>query len=173
MQDIIQTIAEYFNNPYWIILSAIITIITILLFIISLLKSNIFIVLYRFARGLYSRDIAIFADNNNFNSLKELLTDSKIFKENNIHQIDKKSIDKAGNYTIFLVHYLSFEDKIDNILSIKKDSAALIIYAPQEEGKIKHDILQKINEKRNSIIVNFGGRLLNDILISMITTSYN
>ena len=61
---------------------------------------------------------------------------------------------------------------IDNILKIKDDSDALIIYAPQEEGLIDRSILEKINLERNSIVVNFRGRLLNDILTCMITTSY-
>ena len=88
------------------------------------------------------------------------------------HPIDKGSIKKAESISLLLVHYNSFRDKINEIISIKHDSDALIIYAPQEEGFIEKDILKNINSQRNAIIVNFRGRLLNDVLVSMITTGY-
>jgi len=56
---------------------------------------------------------------------------------------------------------------------MKKDSTPLIVYAPQNEGRIEpQEVIDEINQHRNSVIVNFRGRLLNDILTSMITTSY-
>ena len=61
---------------------------------------------------------------------------------------------------------------LDSILSEKKDGTALLIYAPQEEGFISKEDIAKINQHRNVIVVNFRGRLLNDIMISLITTSY-
>jgi len=45
-------------------------------------------------------------------------------------------------------------------------------HAPKIEGDIDKDMLYKINQERSSTVVNFRGRLLSDILISMITTSY-
>ena len=126
---------------------------------------------YKLGLGLSRRKIAIFADTE-FDNLKNLLIDSGIFNEKNIIKIDKGSIKKAENISLLLVHYNSFKDKIDDIINIKHDSDAIIIYAPQEDGFIEKDILQKINSQRNAIIVNFRGRLLNDILISMITTGY-
>ena len=73
---------------------------------------------------------------------------------------------------MFLVHWKSFASDIDAILSIKQDATALIVYAPQAEGFIDSAPLAKINQARNSIVVNFRGRLLNDILVSLITTGY-
>jgi hypothetical protein len=71
-----------------------------------------------------------------------------------------------------LGHWKPFENEIKNILNLKRDNAALIVYAPQSEGFIDKESLEKINLERNAIIVNFRGRLLNDILTSMITTTY-
>ena len=87
-------------------------------------------------------------------------------------KIDKNYLKKAEDMTLFLVHWKSFESEIENILELKKDYAALVIYAPQSEGFIDKAALEKINQQRNAIIVNFRGRLLNDILTSMITTGY-
>ena len=115
--------------------------------------------------------IAVFASTE-YESLKAMLVDSKIFKANNIIQICKDSLKKAERETLFLVHWKEYQGVINDIISIKKDTTALIVYAPQHEGRIEDpEILTKINSQRNSIIVNFRGRLLNDIIVSLITTS--
>ena len=102
-----------------------------------------------------------------------MLIDSKIFKGKNILQVNKNDLKKAEKETLFLVHWKDYQDEIDDILAIKKDSTALIVYAPQNEGRIEPaDKMEKINYHRNTIVVNFRGRLLSDILISLITTSY-
>ena len=101
-----------------------------------------------------------------------MLVDSHLFKPKNIVQIDRQSLKKAESVTLLLIHWKPFKAHIDEILRIKKDSAAMIIYAPQKDGFIDNGSLDKINAERNAIIVNFRGRLLNDILTSMITTSY-
>lgn len=126
---------------------------------------------YRLGIGLSKRKIAIFADAE-FDNLKNMLVDSNIFKEKNIIKINKNTIKKAKSTTLLLIHWQYAESEIYNILNIKDDSDALIIYAPHEEGPINKDILRKINLERNSLIVNFRGRLLNDIFTCMITTSY-
>lgn len=132
---------------------------------------GIFPIWYRLGRALSNRRIAVFAEED-FEALKSLLADSKIFRQKNIVRIDKQSLKKAETFSLFLVHWKPFQSEIGNILALKKNSAALIIYAPQNEGFIDGETLQKINSERNATIVNFRGRLLNDILTSMITTSY-
>ena len=128
-------------------------------------------ILYRLGLGISKRKLAIFASGE-FGSLKDMLKDSGIFKEKNLIQINKNDLDKAKEYTVFLVHWNEYKDKLDDILLLKSDNTALIIYAPQNEGIIDQQSLEKINSKRNSIIVNMRGRLLNDIFISMMTTGY-
>lgn len=166
-------IIDFFDHPFFIVLGGISTLLTIaaFLFTIYLFARGIFPVWLRLGIGLSKRKIAIFAENE-FDNLKSVLLDSKIFQKSNIIKIDKGSIKKAEELTLLLVHWKSFESQIEDILRIKKDSAALIIYAPQNEGYIDKAVLEKINQERNSIIVNFRGRLLNDILICMITTGY-
>lgn len=134
--------------------------------------SNTLTTLYRLGRGLAKRDIAVFAENGHYESLRDALVDSKIFKQQRIHQIHKNSIDKAKKYSVFLVHYSAYQNDLDKILSLKDDSTALIVYAPPSEGRISDSDMNKINDKRNAIVVNFRGRLINDILVSLITTSF-
>lgn len=46
------------------------------------------------------------------------------------------------------------------------------MYAPHEHGQIPREVIVAIEQKRDVIVNNFRGRLLNDIVVSMITTSY-
>ena len=141
-----------------------------LVFTVFLVAKGVFTVWWKLWIGLAKRKIAIFAEKE-YNSLNSMLIDSKIFSKT--IQINKNDLKKAEKETIFLVYRKEFQDKIDEILSIKKDSTPLIVYAPIEDGRIDEENMKKINSHRNSIVVNFRGRLLNDIFTSLITTSYD
>lgn len=169
-----QEIVKFFDHPFFIVVGGLTTLFSIatVVYVVYLVIKGVFPVWYRLGIGLSTRKIAIFAEDE-YDNLKNLLVDSKIFQNKNIVKIDKKSIKRAEPLTLLLVHWKPFEAEIENILKIKKDNAALIIYAPQDEGFVDNETLKKINLERNSMIVNFRGRLLNDILNSMITTSYD
>lgn len=169
MQEIIQ----FFNHPFFMVFGGAATLATIIgmLYTGYLIMKGILPVWYRLGIGLSKREIAIFAEEE-FDNLKNLLVDSKIINPKNIVKIDRQSIKKAGSISMLLVHWKCFAAEIDQILNIKDDTDALVIYAPQHEGFIDKPVLEKINKERNCIIVNFRGRLLNDILVSMITTSF-
>lgn len=170
----VNNVVSFFNHPFFIIIGGIATLLMIISFCytVFLLIKGVLPVWYRLGIGLSKRKIAIFASTE-FESLKMLLVDSKIFEERNILQVNKNDLKKAENETLFLVHWKDYQDKIDDILAIKKDSTALIIYAPQNEGRIEPiGKMEKINSHRNTIVVNFRGRLLNDIMVSLITTGY-
>lgn len=130
-------------------------------------------VLWRLGKGLHKRKIAVFATTDEFVSLRNLLLDSKLFLGKNIKQIPKKEdFDSANEYSVFLVYYPDFKKGFSKILKAKKDSTAMIVYAPKNKGLIPDKTMEKIGSKRNSMVTNFRGRLMNDIVISMITTSY-
>lgn len=169
-----QSIIDFFNHPIFIVLGGILILLMLLQMAITiyLFAKGIIPVWIRLGMGLSQRKIAVFAEGDEFGNLKSMLVDSGLFMESNVVKIHKNSIKKAENMTLFLVHWKSFESEIEDILEIKKDPVALVVYAPQSEGKIDTVKLNKINNQSNTIIANFRGRLLNDILISMITTSY-
>ncbi len=158
------TIINFFNHPFFIIVGGLATIIMFIgfLYTVYLILWGVLPVWYRLGLGLAKGKIAVFASTE-FNSIYNMLVDSGIFKKVNIIQISKNDLKKSSNMNIFLVHWKDYADKIDEILNIKKDSNALIIYAPQSEGRIDQAILDKINEHRNAIVVNLRGRLMNDI----------
>lgn len=169
----IQPINDFFNHPFFICVGGVMTTIAVISFIFSIVivAKGLIPVWYRLGMGLAKRKIAILADAQS-QDLKDLLIDSRLFKEKNIIQVNNESIKKAESATMILVHWEPLKSKLDEILSIKKDSDALIIYAPQKEGFISKEDMIKLSSQRNTIIVNFRGRLLNDIYTSMITTSY-
>jgi hypothetical protein len=126
---------------------------------------------WRLGKGLTKRQIAIFAKGDHFLQLKELLINSKLFKEKNIIQIHEDNIKKAKDITIKLVYWEDYELELNNILNLKKESDALIVYALPKTVKCPQ--MEQINKEPNCILVNLRGRLINDILVSMITTGYN
>lgn len=166
-------IITFFSHPAFIVISGFLSILFIFTAFYTIISffTGIWPIWVRLGMGLANRKIAIFAENK-FNELKDLLVDSGIFKEKNIIQIHHADIDKAAGITLMLVYWKSFGKNIDDIISIKDDSDALIVYAPNEDGRLSPEDMNKISSKRNTVLVNFRGRLLNDITSSMITTAY-
>ena len=106
-------------------------------------------------------------------SLESLLLDSRLFRNRNLISIrDNGDIEKGRSATLFVVYWPDWIQDIVEILQQKKDGTALIVYAPQDKGIIPKETLTALNKKRNVMICNFRGRLMNDIVVSMITTSY-
>ena len=167
-----ETIINFFNNPYFVIIGWISTIIVISSFgyWLYLWWKWILPILYRLGLWLSNRKIAIFAKGDNYTSLQNLIDDSKIFSS--VIKVNDNDMKKVENETVFLVYWKDFWNNIDYILNLKKDTTALVVYAPYEDGRIDDESMKKINSHRNSIVVNFRWRLLNDILVSLITTSY-
>ena len=130
-------------------------------------------VLLRLGNGLAKRKIAVFAKGDNTISLRNLLLDSGLFSNRNIKEITTKGdIDAADNTTLFLVYWPDWKDYLGDILRRKNDETALVIYAPRDLGGIPENEMKTLNEKRNVMVTNFRGRLLNDLVVSMITTTY-
>ena len=129
-------------------------------------------VLLRLGTGLARRKIAIFAKGDMAISLRSLLLDSRLLKERNLIAIgDEGDIDKGRAATLFVVYWPDWSESIDEILRQKTDDAAMIVYAPQDKGFIPKEVMATLNGKRNVMVCNLRGRLLNDVVGSMITTS--
>lgn len=149
-------IIAFLSSPFFLWLKAISVVINIITLIsfIYLYFTGIIPVLYRFGSNVVFNKIAIFADFEYYDIIESVILESKIFQKSNIIRIHKDSMKKAEKAKIFVVHWKSYEDEIDKILSIKRYSDKLIIFAPQDEGKIDEDSMQKINSVRNSWVVN-------------------
>lgn len=153
--------------------------ITSLIFLLTLIlgvyawAKGILPALIRLGNGLSKRKIAIFARGDHLESLKYLLTDSKLFSEKNIINISSDGdFGRAEQATLFLVFWHDWQDKITEILQAKKDNTAVVVYAPSDQGPIPPNKWTELNSKRNITIANMRGRLLNDVITSLISTTY-
>ena len=148
--------------------------IVIISYSIFLWARGVFPVLYRLGNGLAKRKIAIFAKGDNVESIKSLLSDSKLFKQNNIIKIvSRDDLGKVEEASAYLVYWPDWANEINEILNKKPDKCPMIVYAPYNKGRISGEQMQHLDSKRNTVVTNFRGRLLNDIVTAMITTSYN
>jgi hypothetical protein len=162
------------NTPIGII-GSVETLLLLILVIrgIVLWSTGISPVLYRLGNGLARRKIAIFAKGDNRASLKSLLLDSKLFKESNICEIGGvQDVGKAEEASVYLVFWPDWADEINKILTEKPDKCALVVYAPYDRAKIPEAQMKLLDGKRHTAVTNFRGRLLNDMVTSMITTPY-
>ena len=167
-------IVAFFNAPLFIIIGGISTLVIVASFFytIYLIVQGVIPILFKLGTGLVRGKIAIFAASDTYDSLKSMLVDSEIFKDKNIIKINYDDLKKAETANVFLVHWKDYHQQIEQILALKKDQTALIVYAPQNEGPISPDILNKVTLQRNTVLANFRGRLLNDILTSLMVISY-
>lgn len=179
MTSFIDSIYQFFNHPFFIIFGGISATVILLVAILNFISWVLGItpLLWRLGYGRWLRKIAIVAKNEIFNQLKKDLVDSGIFREKNISQISSQSLAEVKDCDLLLVHYQSFsEQEIKTILANKISKAGMVFYypefSPQTGKKIPDEMLKQITNKENTTVVNFRGRLLNDIITTLITTSY-
>lgn len=130
--------------------------------------------LWRLGNGLRRRKIAIFAKGDDLTSLSSLFADTKLFSKNSVLQVSTLGdVGRAEDAATFLVHWPDWEHgDLVRILALKKDRTALVVFAPQGRGRVPEDTINLLEQHRNVVLVNFRGRLLNDVIISLITTGY-
>ncbi|MEM7179309.1 MAG: hypothetical protein AAF518_00235 [Spirochaetota bacterium] len=168
-----QPLVDFFSHPIVVIVNGFLGIPTILIVLSGIYYTlkGILPVWRRLGLALTKREIAIFADER-FNELKDILVDSGLFQEKNIIKIDKASLKKAETISVYLVDYACFKKEIDDVMALKRDSDAMIIYSPPEEPRIVKEMMNKLNSERNTTTANFRGRLLNDVIAAMISTGF-
>lgn len=146
---------------------------TLIIYGVYLWFRGILPAIIRLGNGLATRRIAVFAKNDNLESLVNLLKDSGLFREKNIRPIAKtEDVGRAERTSVYLVFWPDWSDTINEILRIKPDSCPFVVYAPIDRGRIPEATMKDLDGKRNTAVTNFRGRLLNDIVTAMITTSY-
>jgi 5S rRNA maturation endonuclease (ribonuclease M5) len=174
MENFFNQITNFYNHPLFIIVGGVTVTLAFLAFIYRLAcwAFGITPIVFRLGIALWQRKVAIFGNVEIFQSLRDSLVDSNIFKKKNIIHISSDNIDKAKDQTIFLVDWDTFGDKIEQVFSCRKNhQTAIVIYA--KPASIPLDKMNDIANRANTVVVNFRGRHLNDILTSLITTSYD
>ena len=155
----------------------ILALIVVLLAVCALAK-----VLLRLGMGLQFRKISIIATSANWDTLKNIIEGSGIFPEKNIAYIAPESIEKDGKNalkgkSLIVFDYPGSTEEMDRllrtVLTSKETAAGLIVFAPPQSipYKPENDLMGDIGKTANAVVTNFRGRLLNDILNLMMTTS--
>jgi hypothetical protein len=169
----LQPLIDFFNHPIFIIVGGL----TVVSATLGIIYRIVCIVLgvsplvFRIGKAVWRRKIAVIGNSESFSTLNECIADSGVFKKNNVIHITTENIDKVKEYSVLLVDWESSGTQIDQIFMARKNhNTAVIIYA--KAGSIPHEKMAEIANKANTVVVNFKGRLLNDILNSLITTSF-
>lgn len=172
--NVFQSLIDFFNHPVFIIVGGL----TVVLSAIGIIYRVVCIILgvtplvFRIGKAIWRRKVAVIGSSEAYSSLKDCITDTNIFKTHNVIHIPIDNIDKAKEHTILLVDWETSGNQIDQIFIARKNfNTAVIIFA--KAGSIPHDKMAEIANKSNTVVVNFKGRLLNDILNSLITTSFD
>ena len=164
---------NFINHPVFSIIWFLFTIISVFWILRAVISwiFNLTPIVYRLGMALWKRNVAIFWSSEAFINLRDLLTDSSIFKKSKIEQINKYNIEKASEFSIYLVDWESYQQYIDEVFSIRKNHQVwIVIYA--KPWSIPPDKMEKIVNHTNTSVVNARWRLLNDIFTLLITTKY-
>jgi hypothetical protein len=132
--------------------------------------------LYRLGLGRWRRKITVLSNSDTFASLRDDLVSSGVFRAKNIDHVTNNSLAKVSECNLLLVDYGSFTDKqMKTIIKNKRSSAGMIVYFPDfsPTNRVPDDVMKLINDEPHSVLVNFRGRLINDILITLLSTSYD
>lgn len=174
-----EAVYQIFNNPFFVIVGGLFTLVSILAILTTIVFWILGIspLLWRLGFGRWTRKIAIVAGSEIYSSLEKDLIESGIFRKGNISQVDNRSLSDVKEHSLLLVHYQSFSEKeIETILNYKTSISGMIFYFPSFSSKkgefIPNEMRDKISNTPNTTIVNFRGRLLNDLITTLITTSY-
>ena len=174
-------LAELWNGVVWISNSWIMSVvgsITTIFLIFTILISFIcwwfwFVpICLRLWKALWGREIAIFSSSEFFNQIKPTLIDSKIFKEKNIIHVSNSNNEAGKRKSFFLVEWDSYKDNIEDLYNLRRDDLIPIIIFARPQA-IPHEVMNEIANRNCTVVVNFKWRLLNDILVSLITTAYD
>lgn len=134
---------------------------------------GLFPALLRLGHGLWRRKIAIVATGDTLDNLGLLIEESKLFNTKNIIRVaGVDQYEAIARASVILVYWADAAASIDAVLSKKHEDTALIIYAPYKDGPIPPEVMEKLELRKHVVVNNFRGRLMNDIVTSMITTGY-
>lgn len=129
--------------------------------------------LVRFGLALHAKKIMVVADAADYSDIKEDLCDSGLIKKENIQLISDKHLAKAKETLLLVVVYGYLDESaFESVVKGKDARCGLIVYCPPEKGRIREDEMQLLSKTNFTALCNFRGRLVNDVLLMMLSTSF-
>lgn len=128
---------------------------------------------WRFGLALYGKKIMIISDGDDYHDLEEDLSSSGLIKKKNVLHISNKQLSKAKNALLLIVvyDYLNNSD-FQNVIRNKSTRCGLIVHCPPEKGRIAAEEMELLSKSTFTALCNFRGRLVNDVLLMMLSTSF-
>lgn len=128
---------------------------------------------WRFGLALYGKKILIVASDEDYHDLEEDLSDSGLIKRKNIQRVSDKQISKTKDALLLIVVY-GYLDKegFREIINGKSSRCGLIVHCPPEKGRIDDDEKKLLGKTAFTTLCNLRGRLVNDVLLMMLSTSF-
>ena len=114
---------------------------------------------WRFGLALYGKKILIVASDEDYHDLEEDLSDSGLIKA------------KDALLLIVVYGYLDKEG-FREIINGKSSRCGLIVHCPPEKGRIDDDEKKLLGKTAFTTLCNLRGRLVNDVLLMMLSTSF-
>lgn len=166
-------VVEFFSHPLFSIVGGVFTIVAVigLMLAIGCWVFDVTPIAIRFGRAIRNRSTAVFASTEGFATVREALCRSRIFKDKNIAHIGADNVEAGADHTLFIVDWDSFSNQIDAVFTLRR-SANIPVVILAKPRAISDELMERIANHPSTIVVNFRGRLVNDILTLMVTTSY-
>jgi hypothetical protein len=173
ISNFIDALAKFYDYPLFTIAGWIWFTVWVFALLLKIIFWTIWIspVIFRVWVWLWKRRIAIISKNSNYWNLESTLLDSWIFNKKNIIKVES-DLKKAASANIYLVDWESFYNEIDDIFATRSNHQIPVIIFAKPQA-IPNDKMIIIWNYSNTVVVNFKWRLLNDILTSLITCSYD
>lgn len=169
--EYLNPIINFFNHPFFIIIGGLSTA-SMALAIFVKIFSVIFGVTplaWRFSLAVWDKKIGIIASEEGFQKIIHEIKSSSLVKEKNISRILISNIEDVRKKGLLVVDYEHFKD-LKSLVPLRKSSQAAIIVLAKP-GQIPSDEMSWLSDRSNIIVTNFFGRLLNDMVVSMVSTS--
>lgn len=167
-----QPICAMFNMAFGLIgsvttVATIISAAVIVFFAITgLLKA-----MWRFGIGVAWKKVFIVAEADARDELRGDLMRSGIVRKRNIETMTRgQTSNLKGARLIVLDYGYLKEDETVRIVSQKDSDCGVLVYA--KPGAIPDEVMEKLNLSQHVSVVNFRGRLVNEVLILLLSTSF-
>lgn len=128
---------------------------------------------WRFGLALFGKKIQVIAGEADYQDIYEDLTDSGLIKGRNIQRISDKHQAKTRDalFLIVVYKYLKSND-FEAVIRGKSPRCGLIVYCPPEKGRLEPGEIELLNQVAFTVLCNSRGRLVNDVLLMMLSTSF-
>lgn len=128
---------------------------------------------YRFGMGISFKKTYIVSDNEaTFHTIEDDLVSSGLIKKNNIVRLTSSSIDKLAGARLIILDFASLgQEIIIQAINKKTPNCGALVYA--RPGEVPNAVMEKLNNCHHVSVVNFRGRLINETLMLMLSTSFS